>query len=256
MKRLRILATVLSISVLSLSLSGPARAEDLKIGAGAAPTENILKPIRDAFEKATGIKLYITSSGPKNAFSDLQKGELDAAAAGLTYEDWLKLMQKEGAEVQQPAAYSPLVIGKDKVLVMVHKDNKVRKLSAEQIQGIFTGQIASWKEVGGDDQPILVVVGKLTAGTNSMFFKKFLGGKEVTKEVLDATTAEDVRLNVIANPSAIGFGPRSLIDGSVNTPETPEISRDITLLTKGKPSVKVQKLIDFIKGEGRKYIKE
>lgn len=254
MKRLGMVVVILGLSM--LTLAGLACAEDLKIGAGGAPTENILKPIRAAFESATGIKLYIVSSGPKNAFIDLQKGELDAAAAGLSYQDWLGLMKKEGTEVKEPAAYVPIVVGKDKVRVIVHKDNKIKALSAEQIRGIFTGQVLSWKEVGGDDLPTLVVVGKLTPGTNSMFFKKFLDGTEVTKEVLDATTADDVRLNVASNPSAVGFGPLSLLDGSVNAPDTPELSRDITFLTKGKPSAKVQKLIDYIKGDGRKYIKQ
>lgn len=254
MKRRSIAAGVAGMFM--LGLTGLACAEELKIGAGGAPTENILKPVRSAFEKATGMKLYIVPSGPINAFVDLQKGELDAAAAGLTYQDWLAMMKKEGAEVQDPSAYSPLVIGKDKVQVIVHKDNKIKALTAAQIQGIFSGEIASWQEVGGEDLPVLVVWGKLTPGTNSMFIKKFLGGKEVTKEVLDATTAEDVRQNVASNPSAVGFGPLSLVDASVNVPQTPELSRDITLLTKGKPSAKVQKLIDYIKGEGSKYIKQ
>lgn len=254
MKRFCLMAAALCISMTTgLGLAG---AEDLKVGAGGAPTENILKPVRSAFEKATGIKLYIISSGPKNAFADLQKGEVDAAAAGLSYQDWLGLMKKEGAEVKEPSAYTPLAIGKDRVLVIVPKENRIKGLSAEQIQGIFTGQIGSWKDVGGDDLPILVVMGKLTPGTNAMFAKRFLGGKEFAKEVLDATTAEDVRLNVASNPSAVGFGPLAILDGTINAPEIPELSRDITLLTKGKPSAKVQKLIDFIKGEGQKYIRQ
>lgn len=231
-------------------------AEDLKIGAGGAPTENILKPIKPHFEAATGIKLYVTASGPKNAWLDLQKGEVDAAAAGLSLTEWQSLMKKEGAEIKDLSAYTPEVIGKDKIRVIVNKENKVQLLSAEQIKGIFSGQISSWKEVGGDDTPILVVLGKLTPGTNNLFFKKFLGDKEYTKDVLDATTADDVKQNILANPAAVGFGPLSLVDDSVKAVETPELARDITLLTKGKPSGKVQTLINYIKGDGRKFIKQ
>ncbi|MBJ6801600.1 substrate-binding domain-containing protein [Geomonas propionica] len=248
-------AAAIVVSMLA-GLSAQAGAEELKIGAGGAPTENILKPVRAAFEQASGLKLYIVASGPKNAFVDLEKGDVDAAAAGLTYQDWLALMKKEGAEVGQPGAFTPVVIGKDKIKVLVHKENKVNQLSAEQLKGIFSGEIASWKEVGGEDAPILVVVGKLTPGTNSMFFKKFMGDKPVAKDVIDATTAEDVRLNVASNPSAIGFGPLSLVDESVKAVQTPELARDITLVTKGKPSAKVQKLLDFISGDGKKYIKQ
>lgn len=247
-----------TIALVLMGLTGAtgAWAEELKIGAGGAPTENILKPIRDHFEQTSGIKLYITPSGPKNAFIDLQKGEVDAAAAGLSYQDWLALMKKDGAEIKDPGAFTSTLVGKDRIVVVVHKDNNVKSLTADQLKGIFTGQITSWKEVGGDDVPVLVVIGKLTPGTNAMFAGKFLGGKAILKDVLDATTADDVRLNVAANPSAIGFGPIAFVDGTVKLLATPELSRDIVILTKGKPSTKVQKLIDYIKGDGHKYVKE
>jgi phosphate transport system substrate-binding protein len=243
-------------TVFCVMTAGVANAtEDLKIGAGAAPVENVLKPVREAFEKTTGIRLWISPSGPKLALTDLERGTVDAAAAGLTLTDWLALMKKEGAEVKDPASLSAVTIGRDRIVVITNKSNPVKKLSREQLQGIFTGKIESWKELGGEDLPIIVVWGKLTQGTNSMFVSKMLDGKAQTKDVIEAATAEDVRQNVTANPSAIGIGPTAILNGSINAPEVPEIARDIILVTKGKPSAKVQKLIDFIKGEGQKYIR-
>ena len=248
----------LRISVLLLILAVPAiwgHADEIKIGAGAAPTENVLKPVEKAFEKASGHDLVIISSGPKNALIDLERGVVDAAAAGLSMQDWLALMKKEGAEVKDPAALQTMVIGKDRIVLLVNKENPVTKLSKEQLQGIFSGATDNWKQVGGADSPILVVWGKLTPGTNSMFAGKMMDGKPVTKDVIDATTAEDIRQNVASNPSAVGIGPLAVVDGSVKTVEIPEISRDITLATKGKPSAKVQALLDFIKGPGKSLIK-
>ncbi len=230
-------------------------AEEIKVGAGAAPTENVLKPVKGPFEKATGMQLTILSSGPKVALMDLERGVLDAASAGLTFEDWMQLMKNEGAEVKDPSAYQQTTIGKDRIVVLTNKDNPVSKLTKDQLKGIFTGKIANWKEVGGKDAPILVVWGTLIPGTNSLFIKNMLDGAPALKEVLDATTAEDIRQNVATNPEAIGIGPLAVIDSSVKSPESPEIARPIILLTKGKPSPGVQKLIDFIKGEGQKYVK-
>lgn len=231
-------------------------ADVLKIGAGAAPTENILKPVEAAFEKAAGVDLSILSSGPKQAFIDLDRGSVDAAAAGLSFDDWMNLLKKEGVPVADPAAYQSTVIGKDKVIVIVHKDNPVTKLGKEQLVGIFSGKITNWKDVGGKDAPILVVWGGLTQGTNTMFVKNIMGGIKPTDEVIAATTAEDIRHNVSSNPEAIGIGPQAILNGTVRSPETPEVARPITIITKGAPSAKVQKLISFIKTEGNKYIKE
>jgi phosphate transport system substrate-binding protein len=232
-----------------------AMAEALKIGAGAAPTENVLKPIKIAFEKVAGLDLAIISSGPKQAFIDLDRGTVDAAAAGLSIDDWMTLLKKEGVTVADPAAYKPVTIGKDRVIVIVHKSNTIAKLNKEQLTGIFTGKFSNWKDVGGSDAPILVVWGGLTQGTNSMFVKNIMDGAKPTTEVIGVSTAEEIRQNVSVNPEAIGFGPQAILNETVRSPETPEVARSITLITKGAPSAKVQKLLDFIKAEGPKYIK-
>jgi phosphate transport system substrate-binding protein len=149
-----------------------------------------------------------------------------------------------------------VTIGKDKVIVFANNENKITTLTPEQLQGIFSGSISSWKEVGGDDQPIMIVWGKMTQGTNNMFIKKYMGDKPVTKDVIDATTASDIRQIVQSNPSAVGIGPQAIADGSIKLLKTPELARDITLVTKGKPSPNVQKLLDFIRKEGQKHIKQ
>ncbi len=238
--------TVMSSLMLLVLAAAPACADVLKVGAGAAPTENVLKPNKAAFEKATGIDLSITASGPKQAFIDLDRGTVDAAAAGLSFDDWMALLKKEGVSVADPAAYRSVVIGKDKVIVLVHKDNQVSTLSKEQLTGIFTGKIVNWKDVGGKDMPILVVWGGLTQGTNSMFVKHIMENAKPTSEVIQATTAEDIRHNVASNPEAIGIGPQAIVNATVRAPQTPEVARPITLITKGAPSANVQKLIDFV----------
>jgi len=234
---------------------GAAQAAEIKIGAGAAPTENVLKPIKDAFESASGIRLSIISSGPKIALQDLDKGAVDAAAAGLSFDDWMALMKKEGAEVKNPAAFQQVNIGKDRIIVLVHKDNPVAALSKEQASGLFTGKIGNWRDVGGKDMPVIVVWGKLIPGTNSMFSKHMLDNAAVTPDVLEVSTAAEVRQTVASNPEAVGIGPAAVLDASVRSPDTPEIARPITLLTKGKPSAEVQKLIDFIAGPGKGLVK-
>lgn len=231
--------------------------ETIKIGAGAgAPTENILKPLKEPFEKASGIQLDIISAGAAFALQNVEKGLIDAGAVGLAFQDWLLFMKKEGAEVKDPSIFNSFVIGKDKIKVLLNKENSVAKLSKEQLQKIFSGEIENWKDVGGADSPVMIVWGKLQQGTNATFTKQIMDGKPVAKDILDVLSANDVRDTVVANPAAIGFGPGGVINDSIKVPETPEISRDITLATKGKPSAKVQKLIDFIQGEGKKYIRQ
>jgi len=46
-------------------------------------------------------------------------------------------------------------IAKEGFVFMVHKDNPIESLTQEQIKGIFSGKIQNWKEVGGNDEPII-----------------------------------------------------------------------------------------------------
>ena len=251
-------AAIVAVTAFAINITtqlATVNAEELKIGAGAAPTETILKPVKSAFEKKSGLTLNIVSSGPKQAFIDLEKGNLDAAAAGLSIDDWWALLKKEGVAVADQSAYKSSVIGKDKVIVLLHKDNKIPSLSQEQLAGIFSGKIQNWKDVGGKDMPVLIVWGSLIPGTNSMFTKVALGGAAISKDVLEATTAEDIKDKIKSNPEAVGIGPAVLVDASVHSPSTPEVSRPITVMTKGTPNAKVLKLLEFIKGEGSALIK-
>jgi len=236
--------------------AGQALAGEIRIGAGAAPTENVLKPVEAAFEKASGHQLTILATGPKNALQDLEKGLVDAAAAGLAWPDWLALMQKEGVPVADANAYQTTVIGQDRIAVLTHPSNPVKSLDAEQLKGLFTGAIDNWKALGGPDAPVIVVWGKLMSGTNSLFQKRMMGGAEPGGAVLEATTAEDVRQMVAANAEAIGIGPMAMLDATVKSPGTPEISRPITLATKGVPAPAVKQLLDYIAGPGQEHIRK
>lgn len=250
----RIIVVLTAVLFLAFS-SAYLYAEEIKVGAGQAPNQNILKPIHDPFVKATGISLSVTPCGPKVALAELIKGNFEVALGGLAFEDWLAFMKKEGSEVKDPSALQHVVVGLDKIKVITNKANNISALSKDQLKGIFTGKITNWKDVGGADQPIIVVWTKLLGG-NFVFTKMILDGQEPMKEVLEVNTSEDAKTAVTSNAEAIALAPLASVDAAVKAPETPEVGRPITLITIGKPSAKVQKLIDFIKNQGQQYIKK
>ncbi|MHB9098865.1 MAG: substrate-binding domain-containing protein [Syntrophales bacterium] len=240
--------------LMALTLSSLALAEEIKIGAGAAPTENVFNKIKEPFEKASGIKLTLISNGPEEAIKDMDKGLIDAATGGLTFQDWMEMMEKGGYKIPDKNAYKYRIIGKDNVKVIVNKANPVKKLSKEQLKDIFTGKTVNWKEVGGKDMPITVVWGNKIPGTNSVFMKQAMGGAPFTKKVQESTTAAEIKKLVASIPGAVGLGPASIVDATIAAPETPEVGRPITLITKGAPSPNILKMLDFIRGEGQKYL--
>lgn len=240
----------------SMVFAAGAFGEEIKAGGGGAPIDGYLKPVKEAFEKSTGITLNLNFSSATLAFKQLAAGELDTSAAGLALDDLVKAAKKEKIEVADPSAFVGTVIGASKIYTVAHKDNPVGSLTQEQIKGIFTGKITNWKEVGGNDAPILIVLSSINPATNAAFKKLALGDAPYTTDVVDAGRFEDVREKVAANAEAIAFGPVTMLDNTIKTVKTPEFSRPVILVTKGAPTAKVQKLVAFIKGEGQKYIKQ
>jgi phosphate transport system substrate-binding protein len=59
-------------------------------------------------------------------------------------------IDKEQLEVH-PVAREPL-------LILVNKSNPVTDIPVEQVRAIFRGEIRNWKEVGGPDRPIVLVM--------------------------------------------------------------------------------------------------
>lgn len=232
-------------------------AEEIKVGGGSAPMENIFKKIEEPFEKATGIQLTLTSEGPDLAFLNVEKGVVNVAAAGLSFESWLDLMKQKGHEIPNPKEYKYRVIGRDKIQVLTHKGvAAVKSLSKDQLKAIFTGKTTNWKEVNGPDLAIVVVFPTKMTGTNKLWQEKIMDGVEWSAaNRQDVADAPELKKKVAGTPGAVGAAPLAIEDQtSLHSPETPEVGRPITALTKGAPSANVQKLFDFIAGEGQKYI--
>ena len=251
----KFLVRLTTVVIFIFAMSTGVFAGDIKLGAGQAPRQNILVPIKEHFEKATGIKLVIVTGRPKTALAILEKDFVEAALGGLSFEDWMQYMKEERIEIKDPSSLQHVVVGKDKIVVLIHKDNPVSKLTKEQLKGIFTGKIKNWKEVGGKNMTIDVVWTNLFGG-NYLFYSRILEGGLLRSDMSEVDNSPMAKAHVMSYEGAIALGPQGMLDDTVKSPETPEITRPITLITKDKPSPNVEKLIDFIKGEGQHYVKQ
>ncbi len=241
--------------LMAVTLSSLALAQEIKVAAGVAPTENIFDKIKGPFEKSSGLKLTIITKGSADSLKELDKGAVEAAVGGVSFPDWMELMAKEGYKITDKDAYKHRVIGKDHVKVIVNKGNPVKKLSKEQLKGIFSGKLVNWKDVGGKDGEIIIFSGsQIHRGAHAVFQKQIMDGESYTKKLKEVTMSEDLVKQISLTPGGIGLGPAGIVDATIASPETPEVGRPITLITKGAPSANILKMLDFIRGEGQKYL--
>lgn len=247
--------SVLTAATVALSVS-LATAAEIRLGGGGAAIASVFTPVKAAFEKSTGNNLIILQSTPGRGLSDLITGKLDVAVAAVPLDSMAAGAEKEGTKVDK-GTLQQTEVGVNKVVVIIHPSNPVTSLSKEQMKMLFTGKVTNWKDVGGKDAPVLVVWGKNSPGQNALFTKVILDGEKIIAENLETTDYKGIKDTVSANPEAIGIDPLGMADNSVKAIKpSPEVTSPIRIVTKGKPSAEVTKLIEFISGEGKKYIKD
>lgn len=237
------------ILALPALLAAHANAEEIRLSGGAAAVTAVFSPIKESFEKSTGDTLKIHLTDPTRAMIALEKGEADFTTLNeLAIDSAIKNAKSKGVEID-PKSLTRTLIAQTNLVVFLDRGNKVSKLSKEQLKAIFTGKIRNWKEMGGEDQPIVVLWGEETPFLNSLFSKRVMDGEAVTKEAKLVGDHFELRKLVIGTPGAICLGTTGLMTPKLKVPEVPSIALPILVITKGRPSPKVQKVMQFYQEE-------
>jgi phosphate transport system substrate-binding protein len=198
------------------------------------------------------------------------------------------------ADEKQTGGLTEYIIGMDGVALVSNTANPVAKLTKEQVQAIFTGQVKSWKELGGAAAPIVLFSLNSKHGTHEVFMAYFgLEAKETGEgaammavhrkkgqdaySTVTAKSLDDARqmvAAVVTNPYALGYvsvgiaagtaakgAPIRLqqLDGVAATEANVKsgvylLSRPLLLLTKGDAQGKVDEFIKYMAGPGGQSI--
>jgi len=242
--------------IAALTAANCSSAAEIRLGGGGASIATVFIPIKPAFEKATGHNLIILQSTPKDGIRQLWNGKLDAAVIAGDVNDMIAEVEKDKVKIDKAALWAA-EIGANKTVVIVHPSNMISSLTKDQMKGLFTGKISNWKDIGGSDEPVLVVWGKNSPSQNALFTKLILDGEKVRAEHLDTDNYKDIKDSVASNNGAVGIDPLGMVDETVKSIKpSPEASTPIFLVTKGIPLPPVKQLLDFLKNQGKKYIKD
>jgi phosphate transport system substrate-binding protein len=96
----------------------------------------------------------------------------------------LKLAQDKGIVME----VVPIV--SEAFVFLVNADNPVDNLTLAQIQKIYTGEIKNWKEVGGEDKPIIAYQRPVNSGSQTGFLALVMKGLIPTNPPLDQIPVE------------------------------------------------------------------
>jgi phosphate transport system substrate-binding protein len=111
--------------------------------------------------------------------------------------------------------YKEVKIAYDALSIILNPGNKVTQLTREQIEGIFTGKIKNWKEVGGDDMKIVAYARETSSGTYEFFKEHLLNRKNYASTCLNMPASGSVVQSVSQTKGAIGYVGLAYVDKSV-----------------------------------------
>ena len=165
------------------------------------------------------------------------------------------------------------IVAIDGIAVCVDPANEVADLTKEQLTNIYNGTVTNWKEVGGADEPIIVIGREAGSGTRGAF-EELVDLQDACKYANELDSTGAVIAKVASTPGAIGYASLDALDDSVKalslegveaTAENIKagnyfLSRPFVMATKGEVSEQndlVQAWFDFVLGdEGQQVASE
>ena len=135
----------------------------------------------------------------------------------------------------------------DGIAIVVNNENTVEDLTLEQIKGLATGEITNWSEVGGPDQPVVLVGREAGSGTRDGF-ESIVGVEDACVYEQELTSTGAVIAAVAANPNAFGYASLSAVDDTVKAVTVEGVEASEATVQDG--SYKIQRPFVFVTKEG------
>ena len=259
---------VMLLSALVL-MNGAAMAQKLKGSDSVLPLAQ--KEAENYLKKNTSADVTVTGGGSGVGLAALIDNTTEFARASRTIKNE-QLRKTPNAQHQRSAKR----IAWDALAVVVNPKNPVSQLTREQLEGIFTGKITNWKQVGGQDMKIVVYSRETSSGTYEFFKESVLKNKNYMASVLSMPATGAIIQSVSQTPGAIGYVGHAYVNSEVKALKVSYDGKNFVEPTyanaknKSYPVVrplyfyytkdreaKVKAFIDYVmSAEGQKWVKE
>ena len=186
----------------------PAAAQGLTIRGSDTLTQVSRAWADDYTSKHAGVKIAADGGGAERAFAALAVRKTDVAIVSRSMR-YKESQPCEAAFGQRPAE---LKVGVSGVAVWVNTANQVKIITYDELFSIFRGSYRNWKQLGGQDAPILVYGQDTNSAAGELFVEEVLNGKSLAGDVRLLPGAE-VRKAVAGAGNAIGFASFAPAEG-------------------------------------------
>lgn len=162
-----------------------------------------LQPIAEIWADAYGqiaeaSSLDIVATGTSEGIEALLTGEADIAMASRPMSQ-----EERAAAHDRGIVIQESIVARMGIAVIVHLDNPVSSIAWTALAEIFSGDVQSWKSVGGPTEPIIVV--RKDSGWSPEFFRmRVMENREFVADSVMVDSKEGVVAEVADRPWSVG----------------------------------------------------
>jgi phosphate transport system substrate-binding protein len=211
-----------------------------------------------------GVVIQVTGGGSGVGIAALINGSTDICEASRA----MKRSEIDKLKERFNTTGVEIPVARDGLAVYLHEENKVSELTLDQLKGIYTGKIANWKAVGGDDAKIVLYGRENSSGTYVYFKDNVLKGADFAAQTQTLPGTGAIVNAISKDKYGIGYGGAAYAKGvkyckvkkdaqtpgyeptleNVKSGKYP-ISRYLYWYLRKKPTGEIKKLVNFVLSE-------
>lgn len=167
---------------------------------GSTTVLPITQKVAEEYRKIKKVSISIEGSGSGNGIKALIDGSCEIANSSR------EMKEKEIAKAKaKNIKLKEITIAYDMIVPIVHLSNPVSNVSLDQLKAIYTGFITDWKELGANEEKIVVISRDTSSGTYEVWNKIVMKKAEVMKNALLQASNGAIQSVVSTNKKAIGY---------------------------------------------------
>lgn len=190
-------AVLVSASVSSAYAAGSVSTD------GSTSMEYLIGALGESFtQEHQDIKFTYSPTGSGAGIAAAQEGRTDIG------------LSSRGLKGDETKTLDGHVVALDGIVVVVNPNNSVSDLTLEQIKDVYTGKVTNWKEVGGEDRPIVLIGREAGSGTRDGF-ETVTSTKDACQYRQELTSTGDVITTVSKNVNAVGYASLAAVSEKI-----------------------------------------
>ena len=204
--KFRKVAVLTLIGAMAMSMTAFADSDLSKISGdisctGSSALQPLVQAAADKFaDVAPGVNITVDAGGSGQGLQNVSDGTSTVGDSDVFAEE--KLDKDKAAELVD---HQVCAIGMAVVVSQDVADGGVKSLTTDQLVSIFTGETTNWKDVGGPDEDITLVLRPEGSGTRATFDKYALGGAEEAGEAMENDNSAELQKALQDTNGSVGY---------------------------------------------------